>query len=318
MYQGGNPLVSVVVITYNSSKFIYDTLESIKKQSYSNLELIVSDDCSKDDTINVVTKWINNNFIRFRRIEIVQVDSNTGIPSNCNRGILAASGRFIKIIAGDDLLLDNCIELNLSFIGNDRRVKVLHSNAFEFFDSNNNQNQAKKVGNTCFNHPSINSKQQFDYLKFSWPVNASTLFFDKVIFDEFGLYDENFKIEDWPFLLKLVSSGVKIYYLNEFTTKYRIHSNSITRNDSAKKLANSYYLYQKQVIDNQLKKVLKWHELLYFRYRFFRFNFIVTKTNNKADDFLLNLVYGFMKIPDKFYELIRKSIICFELINYKK
>ena len=53
-------LVSVVVITYNSEKYILETLESIKTQSYKNLELIISDDCSKDDTVMICRDWLDN------------------------------------------------------------------------------------------------------------------------------------------------------------------------------------------------------------------------------------------------------------------
>lgn len=49
-----NPLVSVVVITYNSSKYIVETLNSVKKQTYKNIELIITDDCSTDNTVSVI------------------------------------------------------------------------------------------------------------------------------------------------------------------------------------------------------------------------------------------------------------------------
>ncbi|MDR0890977.1 MAG: glycosyltransferase [Endomicrobium sp.] len=52
-----NPLVSVCVITYNSSKYVLETLESIKTQTYQNIELIVSDDCSTDDTVEVCENY---------------------------------------------------------------------------------------------------------------------------------------------------------------------------------------------------------------------------------------------------------------------
>ena len=55
-----NPLVSVVVITYKSANTILETLESFKQQTYKNIELIVSDDCSPDHTVEVVEEWIKN------------------------------------------------------------------------------------------------------------------------------------------------------------------------------------------------------------------------------------------------------------------
>ena len=95
------PLVSIVVITYNSSKYVLETLESAKEQSYQNLELIISDDCSFDDTVAICRNWIAKNKERFVRIELLSVDKNTGIPANCNRGVKVAKGEWVKLIAGE-------------------------------------------------------------------------------------------------------------------------------------------------------------------------------------------------------------------------
>lgn len=75
------PLISVVVITYNSSNTIIETLESISRQSYPNIELIISDDCSKDDTVNKAQNWINSNGVKGLVITAVK---NEGIPANVN------------------------------------------------------------------------------------------------------------------------------------------------------------------------------------------------------------------------------------------
>ena len=64
--QEGNPLVSIIVITYNSSKYVLETLESAKAQTYQNIELIVTDDCSNDNTVEICRKWIEENKERFQ------------------------------------------------------------------------------------------------------------------------------------------------------------------------------------------------------------------------------------------------------------
>src|SRR5450759_2313112 len=98
------PLVSIIVVTYNSSKYVLETLESAKAQTYQNIELVVSDDCSTDDTVEICRKWIEENNDRFVRTTLVTSPENKGIPANCNRGIKASKGEWIKLIAGDDLL----------------------------------------------------------------------------------------------------------------------------------------------------------------------------------------------------------------------
>mgnify|MGYP000958323009 FL=1 len=69
-----NPLVSIIVVTYNSSLFVRETLESAKRQSYNNIELIITDDASTDDTVKVCREWIANNKNRFVRVELKTVE----------------------------------------------------------------------------------------------------------------------------------------------------------------------------------------------------------------------------------------------------
>ena len=82
-----SPLVSVCIITYNSSNFILDTLESVKVQTYKDIELIISDDGSKDNTVEVCRKWLMLNKKRFVNIVLLVSEQNLGISANYNRAI---------------------------------------------------------------------------------------------------------------------------------------------------------------------------------------------------------------------------------------
>ena len=73
------PLVSVVVITYNSSNYLLDTLESFKAQTYKNIELVITDDHSSDDTIAISEKWLIANGSFFYSTKLVKAEKNTGI-----------------------------------------------------------------------------------------------------------------------------------------------------------------------------------------------------------------------------------------------
>ena len=103
-------LVSVIVITYNSAQYVLQTLESIKRQTYKNIELIVSDDRSSDNTISICKDWVIENKHIFRNVKVLQTPSNGGICHNYNYALQQANGEWIKYIAGDDILEDNCIE----------------------------------------------------------------------------------------------------------------------------------------------------------------------------------------------------------------
>ncbi len=99
------PLVSVVLVTYNSAQYVIETLESIKAQTWQQIELIVSDDCSTDKTAELCSNWIDCNKGRFSKTKMITVLQNSGIPANCNRGLRAAQGEWVKIISGDDILI---------------------------------------------------------------------------------------------------------------------------------------------------------------------------------------------------------------------
>ena len=110
------PLVSIAVVTYNSSKTVIETLDSIRDQTYLNIELIISDDCSKDDTVEVCRKWVEQNKDRFVRADVFNVEKNTGVSANFNRADAASRGEWGKPIAGDDLLLPNAIQEYVNYI----------------------------------------------------------------------------------------------------------------------------------------------------------------------------------------------------------
>ena len=104
------PLVSIIVISYNSSKYVLETLESAKAQTYQNLELIISDDCSTDNTVKLCDTWLKDNKSRFTKTKLITVEKNLGIPKNCNRALYTAEGDWTKLIAGDDILMPNCVK----------------------------------------------------------------------------------------------------------------------------------------------------------------------------------------------------------------
>lgn len=109
------PLVSVRVLTYNSSEHIVETLDSVYQQTYRNIELVISDDCSKDDTINICQKWLKSHKDRFANVVFLTSPVNTGVCANSKRSMDAATGDWIKGMGGDDLLTPNAIEEYLSF-----------------------------------------------------------------------------------------------------------------------------------------------------------------------------------------------------------
>ena len=218
-----NPLVSVVVLTYNSYNTILDTLDSIALQTYKNIELIISDDASQDDTIGRCRDWCNKNNNHFIRVEVIESNSNTGVACNCNRAISSVKGEWTKFIAGDDILLPDCIEKNIIHVNKNSNINVLFSNAIKFRTKNNTREYLDKVP-YCeeITYFSLTSQQQLKQLYAECFLPAPTSFIKSDIFLKYN-FDENYPyMEDWPYWIKLTSNGYQLSYMDEDTVLYRI------------------------------------------------------------------------------------------------
>lgn len=211
------PLVSIVVITYNSAEYVLETLESAKAQTYQNIELIVSDDCSADNTVETCHRWIEDNKARFVRTELITAEKNSGIPANCNRGVKAARGEWVKGIAGDDLISEDFISKCLDgVIPPD--VGIIYTNS-NFINA-----QGEVTGKA--NSSNYKSGHVFDdlfHLRF-WP-KAPSLMFRFSALKEFKFFDESIWVEDYLMVLK-VASKYQLRHIDEFLTHYRIHGSN--------------------------------------------------------------------------------------------
>ena len=127
-----NPIVTVSVSAYNSSKYILETLNSIKGQTYHNLILQISDDCSTDNTIDICKNWIAENQSRFVKTKIIVPSINTGVSANSNRVWDECETNWLKGIAGDDLLLPDCVETYMNYVNDNQESILIFGKALTF------------------------------------------------------------------------------------------------------------------------------------------------------------------------------------------
>lgn len=265
------PLVSIVVVTYNSEKYILETLESAKNQTYSPIELIVSDDCSSDSTCELVEQFIRENKAQFSSCQLIQTKENTGISGNCNRGIQASNGEWIKIIAGDDVLVETCIEDNINFTKTNSTIQVVVSSNICFNNDNRlkNYTKIKNYKNNFFYYKSLSPRKQFLYFLFDYAINSPTIFFNRFKINEFGGYDENAKkIDDVIFYMRILLNNINFHYLDAVTVLYREHSQSVskTSNKIIEETRKQERLYRyEQYIKNEIGFLLKQIYKLHFK-----------------------------------------------------
>jgi glycosyltransferase involved in cell wall biosynthesis len=257
-----NPLVTVLVITYNSSKYVLETLESVKAQTYKNLELIISDDCSSDNTISVCEEWLNSKKNLSFNYRIITTNQNTGTPRNCNRGLNAATGKWVKLIAGDDVLKNDCIKQNFEHAEksvNDIALVVSYYSRFKVED-----NIKKKINGISFSESIVkrinnSSKKQktLDLIQSKYNFPGCVFFFHRKKILEVGGFDEDFKrIEDLPLLFRILEK-YQFNILPVETINYRLESSSATQKISKEYIKDSEIMYNKYYFGN-----LKWYNFL--------------------------------------------------------
>lgn len=286
------PLVSIVVFTYNSSKFVIETLESAKNQTYSNIELIITDDGSQDDTASLCKAWLKENQTYFKNSKLITVEKNTGVSANCNRGAKATDGEWVKMIAGDDILFENCIAINLKHALSSK--KALYYSKVEIFNNSGilqNETDFFNKNSSWFGQKS-KTEQKRCYLRYPVMINIPTLFVKKKVLHDLDYYDESFKLmEDQPFLFKFFLNDYDVEYINQTTIKYRSNDQSISRKKGSSRAfeENRYRAYHKYARPN-LKNGMR--DVIFRVYRDISFYFIF-KT--------IDLKHPFSFLPQHFF-----------------
>lgn len=215
-------LVSCTVVSYNSAETVIETLESIKAQTYQNIELIVSDDCSTDNTVELCREWIAANKERFVRAVLLTVEKNTGVAGNDNRALAECRGVWQKGIAADDKLLPNCVEDFMNFVKDHPEAKWVSSRIRKyngFFEEKYCIGQGLAASLSFFEKDAMG---QLRYLAISNVVYAPSLFYNLSFKRLIGI-DSSYMFEDLPFYVDALERGYKCYFMDKETVCYRVH-----------------------------------------------------------------------------------------------
>lgn len=224
------PLVSIIVITYNSSPYIIETLESIKKQSYQKIELIISDDFSKDNTVELVSSWLSHkeHVSALVSYKFVKNSINLGISGNCTSGLKECTGDWIKLIAGDDILLPDCVSEFVKFSNKNSDAKLLVS-SLTYFNNDINFSLRKWP---LFRFPTNLQSQLKLQLKGGF-IKAPAVFMNRQLLLDVGGFDTKYPFfEDDPLWLKFLSNGNLFHFVPHCLVGYRQHDQAISNGKS--------------------------------------------------------------------------------------
>lgn len=206
-------LVSIITPSYNSAKFIGATIDSIIAQTYQNWELLITDDCSTDDSLIIIEQYLQKD----PRVQLFRLEKNSGAGISRNRSIQEARGRFIAFCDSDDQWYPEKLEKQLTFMNKKKCVL-----SYTSYMTCNEHNELTGIV-VC------NNRETFSSMKCDDEIGCLTAIYDT---DKVGkvFMPEMRKRQDWGLWLSILQQCKTAYGLKEPLAIYRIHSNSISRN----------------------------------------------------------------------------------------
>jgi glycosyltransferase involved in cell wall biosynthesis len=214
-----NPLVSVVMGTYNGGKFLREQLDSIFAQTYTNLEVVVCDDCSTDDTVEILEEFSRKFGLTYHLNE-----KNLGLVRNYEKVLSLAKGEYLALSDQDDIWFPNKIELLLSNIGS---CSLIHS-AVRVIDSEGKPHRDPVVISELSKDHT--AKVHFaDFLETAWMLGCTSLLDRKLLVDCLP-FPEGVMFHDWWLTMAAIELGNGIKYIHVPTVKYRQYGGNTALN----------------------------------------------------------------------------------------
>lgn len=208
------PFVSVICLCHNQQQFVEEAIQSVMKQTYSNIELIVVDDASTDNSVNV----IKSTLAEHPNIQFLPLKENLGNCKAFNKGLARAKGSFIIDLAADDVLLPNRIEKGVQVLTEKGSSYGVHFSDAEIID---------EYGTHLYNHsdrfPHATIPQGDIYKEIieRYFICPPTVMFTRQVADVLGGYDESLTYEDFDFWIRS-SRAFKYAYSSDILVKRRV------------------------------------------------------------------------------------------------
>jgi glycosyltransferase involved in cell wall biosynthesis len=218
------PLVTVFVGCYNQSRFVEECLDSVKNQTYPNLQVIIFDDCSKDHSVSVIDTWLKKHRLDW---QFIPHKRNMGICASLNEVLRLARGKYISMVAADDTWLPDKTARQVAMMERlPEDVGVLYSDAFQIDKNGETLPQMFIYAHRKFVIPPEGFL--FDVLWEGNFIPAMTTLIRRECFKHVGTYDEDLYFEDWDMWMR-ISRIFRFAYDKIAAAKYRIVSSSATR-----------------------------------------------------------------------------------------
>jgi glycosyltransferase involved in cell wall biosynthesis len=223
---------------FNGAEYLEECITSILEQSYTNFEFIITNDCSNDDSLQILNRYKEKD----NRIIIIDNQENLGLTKNLNNMISISKGDFIARMDADDIALKDRFRKQLEVFKNNRNVDLVFTDNFII-------NHASEA--VCSSWRPKETTKIIKYLPvFNYIVHPSVMI-RKDFFEQFGMYDENYQTgQDHNLWLRASQKGATFYYLREPLLNYRINPSSVRNKNND----NYYFKLAKVCLANNSKR----------------------------------------------------------------
>lgn len=239
-----NETVSVITPVYNVAKFIDKTLASMMGQSYKDLEIVLVDDCSKDNSVEVIAKWT----AQYPNIVYHKQEKNQGAAVARNTALDIAKGRYVAFLDSDDLWCEGKLEKQLAFMK--QKDAAITCTAMDCIDEENKSlNSVREV----------REEISYKFLLRNTMIATSTVLIDR---NKTGNFQMPLRRggQDYATWLMLMRNGTVCYGLNEVLSHYRVMKQSLSSN----KWKSIRQVWEIQTQDEKINKVLAIVNLYFF------------------------------------------------------
>jgi alpha-1,3-rhamnosyltransferase len=245
------PLVSVLVPCYNHEKYVMRTIDSVMEQSYPNMELLVIDDGSQDNSVQV----IKDCELKWGKTFLVEAQANMGLCKTLNKLEKLAKGKYICFIASDDWMLPEKLTVQVAYLEAHPHIGMVYSDALTYFEQQDSLQHVKYAKN----YP---SGWLFDRLLEGNFITACSTMIRRECFEKVGYFDESAIAEDWDMWLR-IAREYEIHYIDERTVVYRIHGKNTVDLQFSRMMESMKSILQKYCADE--KKLAKYLLAISFR-----------------------------------------------------
>lgn len=229
MADGRRPVVSIITPAYNLEKYIEETMESVRSQTFQDWELLLVEDRSTDETLNVIRSCLERT--GEERIRLIPLEKNGGAARARNHGMGLAEGRYVAFLDGDDLWEPQKLERQLAFM--EERQATFSFTGYEFADE-----AGRRTGKIVRVPETIDYKEALK----NTTIFTSTVMFDTEKIPKADLEMPLIKSEDTALWWRVLRGGMVAYGLNENLVRYRRPGKTLSSNklEAIRRIWNLY------------------------------------------------------------------------------